>query len=704
MSPHDLHLRFTALQAAPACRISPILACVLMISPQIYGRAAQDTNAPQNPLSQSGSKTQSSAQGDLTQLSIENLMSVEVTSVSKKEQTLSRTAAAIFVITPEDIQRSGAVNIPDLLRMVPGVEVAQINANTWAISARGLNGEFSNELLVTMDGRNMYTPTFGGVFWDVLDFPLEDIERIEVIRGPGGSIWGANAVNGVINIITKKASETKGVMVVAGGGNLDEGFGTTQYGGSAGQKLDFRVYAKYFNQNHMPGLTGQDGGDGWHILRGGFRADSTLSPKDTLTVQGDLYAGKEGSPTTVFPSLTAPALVDTVLPVNLSGGFVQGTWNHASSERSSMTVVGSYEGYERENQLGETRKTVNVEFQQHIAWGSRQDFVWGLEYGGSDSDSHGDLLVSVNQRDITSHLFSSFVQDEVSVIPEHFYLTAGTKLQRSYYTGFGLMPSIRATYALNARHMVWAAVSRALRTPSDLDASIRQNSPGPATSGGVPVILSLLGNRAFKNEGLVAYELGYRTAANKNLSLDFTAFYHDYGNQQTVEPIAPFLEPTPPPAHLVLPSTYENLGHGEAYGVEVAAQWKVTDRWILSPGYDFQRIHMKASPPSADQETPLDDEGGDPHVQAQLRSHLEVSKSLRWDASAYFVDRLMFDRIPSYTRVDSGLTWRWTEGLALSLVGQNLVRDHHVEFADSPGAARATQIKRSAYAKVTWQF
>src|ERR1700733_11784866 len=249
------------------------------------------------------------AQQDLPQLSLEDLMNTKVTSVSKKEQSLSRTASAISVITSEDIRRSGATNIPDLLRMVPGVDVAQINANTWAISVRGLNGRFSNEVLAMVDGRDVYTPTFGGAFWDLLDLPLEDIERIEVIRGPGATMWGANAVNAVINIITRKAAETRGGMVVAGGGNLDQGFGTVQYGGGLGKSTDYRVYTKYFNQDHMPGLTGQDGADGWHLLRGGFRSDSRLSTKDTLMVQGDLYTGKEGNPSTSLP-VTSPGVQD----------------------------------------------------------------------------------------------------------------------------------------------------------------------------------------------------------------------------------------------------------------------------------------------------------------------------------------------------------------------------------------------------------
>ena len=239
---------------------------------------------------------------DLTGLSLEDLMNTKVTSVSKTEQKISRTASAIFVITAADIARSGMTNIPDLLRLVPGVDVAQITANTWAISVRGLNGRFSNELVVLVDGRTVYTPTFGGVFWDVLDLPLEDVERIEVIRGPGGTVWGANAVNGVVNIITKKAAETKGGMVVAGGGNLEQGFGTAQYGGGLGKRTDYRIFTKYFNQDHLPAPGGAVGADGWHALRGGFRTDSRLSAKDSLMVEGDLYTGEEANSVSV-PSL-----------------------------------------------------------------------------------------------------------------------------------------------------------------------------------------------------------------------------------------------------------------------------------------------------------------------------------------------------------------------------------------------------------------
>ena len=266
------------------------------------------------------------SQADLANQSLESLMNVQVTSVSKTEQKLSQTAAAIFVITQEDIARSGATNIPDLLRMVPGMDVAQINANTWAISARGFNARFSNDLQVLVDGRSVYTDSFGGVFWDQLDLPLEDIERIEVIRGPGGSIWGGNSVNGVINIITKKASQTKGAMVVGGGGTEEEGFGTLQYGGDAGKSTDYRVFAKYLNQGSLPNDLGPNGGDGWHSLRGGFRSDSQLSSRDSLMMQGDLYTLREGTPTVDLPSLTLPEPIPVEENVDTTGGFLQGVW------------------------------------------------------------------------------------------------------------------------------------------------------------------------------------------------------------------------------------------------------------------------------------------------------------------------------------------------------------------------------------------
>jgi iron complex outermembrane receptor protein len=641
---------------------------------------------------------------DLTDQSIEDLMNIEVTSVSKTEQTLSRTASAVFVISPEDIRRSGATNIPDLLRMVPGMDVSQINGNTWAVSARGFNARFSNELLVLVDGRPVYTETFGGVYWDVLDLPLEDIERIEVIRGPGGSVWGANAVNGVINIITKKTSDTHGALVVAGGGNVDQGFGTIQYGGNAGKETGYRVYAKYLDQDHLPNSAGHGGGDGWHMARGGFRTDTVISSKDTLMFQGDIYSAREGIPTIEFPSVTSFALQNIEQLGNLSGGFIQGVWNHTSSPSSDTTLQVSYDRYERDDILREGRNTLDVDFQHHFSGWSRQSVVWGLAYQYSASNSQGNLTASFVPADLATQLFSSFVQDEIAIVPDRLYLTVGTKLEHNYYSGFGLMPSARVAWAPNPHHTLWAAVSKAERTPSELDASARSTLSGFPGPGGLPALVTFVGNPRVENEGLIAYEAGYRTTVRKQLSVDFTAYYNNYTDQNTAEPSTPFLENMPPPPHLIIPITYENLMHGETHGLEIAMNWQATRRWTLSPGYAFEEIHMHLAPTSQDTTSVSGTEGGSPDHSAQLRSRLTLSHGLSWDTSAYFVGRLTDPSVASYTRLDSELSWHFNESASVSFVGQNLLRDLHEEFVDLTGSVRATQVKRSTYAKLSWRF
>ena len=641
---------------------------------------------------------------DLTEQSLEDLMNIKVTSVSKTEEPLSRTAAAIFVIARDDIVNSGATNIPDLLRMVPGLDVAQIDGNTWAISARGLNGRFSNKLQVLMDGRSVYAPSFGGVFWDVFDLPLEDIERIEVIRGPGGSIWGTNAVNGVINIITRKTSDTHGALVTAGGGNIDQGFGTVEYGGQAGKSTSYRAYTKYLNQGHLPNIAGRDGGDGWHMLRGGFRSDSTLSLKDTLMFQGDIYTAREGTPTSQLPSITAPAPVPVEKIVNLTGGFFQGVWTHTFSPRAETTLQGSYEKYNRNDAVHDNRGTVSLDFQNHFLQGNRQSIVWGLSYSDSNSTSQGSLYGAFTPANLNTQLFNSFIQDEIAIVPSKLYLTAGAQLEHNYYTGFNLMPSARVTWTPSRQHMLWAAVSHAVRSPSELDAGFRSNLSGFSDNNGNQFLVALVGNPKVGNESLIAYEVGYRTSPSPRFSLDLAAYFNHYGNLETTEPIDPFFEFTPAPPHLVLPITFKNLMHGDARGIEIAVNWKVTNRWTLSPGYAFEQINMHLDPTSLDTRSVSQAQGSSPKNAAQLRSHIRLPHGLSWDASAYFVGRLTNPIEPSYTRLDTQLTWQFAEGASLSFVGQNLLRDHHQEFTDVYLSAGTTELKRSAYAKFTWRF
>ncbi len=318
-------------------------------------------------------------------------MNVEVTSVAKKDQRLSDVAAAIFVISQEDIRRSGANNIPDLLRMVPGMDVAQIDSNTWAISARGLNSQFVGTLLVLIDGRAVYTPLFGGVNWDTQDVPMEDIDRIEVIRGPGGTIWGAGAVNGVINIITKKAAETQGGLLVAGGGTHDKEFGMAQYGGTFGEHESYRIFTKYLNDGAFYSLNGQNDDDDWHLLHGGFRIDSELSQKDALTTQGDIYVGSDGA-TIVHSELFPPANLTLQRLVGLSGGNVLTRWNHQFSSGSDITLQFYFDQYTRAGpESKEERNTFDFDFQHHLALSRRNDLIWGAGFRHTGDQTIGTI-------------------------------------------------------------------------------------------------------------------------------------------------------------------------------------------------------------------------------------------------------------------------------------------------------------------------
>ncbi|MGA9884989.1 MAG: TonB-dependent receptor [Candidatus Acidiferrales bacterium] len=641
---------------------------------------------------------------DLANQSLQDLMNMQVTTVSKTEQKLSQTAAAVFVITQQDIARSGARDIPDLLRMVPGLDVAQINGNTWAINSRGFNSRFANQLQVLVDGRSVYSDSFGGVFWDQLDVPLEDIERIEVIRGPGGSVWGGNSVNGVINIITKNASQTKGAMVVGGGGTEEQGFGTLQYGGSAGKSTDYRIFAKYLNEGPLWGMAGGDGGDGWHSVRGGFRSDSQISTRDTLMLQGDMYSLGEGSPTYDLPSVTSPAPVAIESIFGVSGGFLQSVWKRSLSPTSDTTVEISYDRYKRDDVLFDHRGTLNLNFQHHFEWGNRQSILWGGEYRRSTSTSNGNLYISYSPADLNTNLYSAFVEDEFSLIPQRVTVTAGARLDHNYFSGFDLMPSARVAWTVTPRATLWAVVSRAARTPSEVDTDLRANLASFPGAGGVTNLVAFIGNPNVRDEGLTAFEAGYRTAITKALTADFAAYFNLYDHQETTEPATPFFENTPAPPHLVVPTTYENLMHGETHGFEISANWRPARRWTLSPGYAFEEIHMHLAPTSQDTTSVAGAQGASPTHSAQLRSHVRLWRGLDWDASAYFVDRLTDPVVPSYTRVDTQVSWSFTEKATISLVGQNLARDHHQEFVDTLYTVQSTLVKRSAYVQFTARF
>ena len=648
---------------------------------------------------------ESSRSRDLGDLSIEELMNESVTSVSKRGQKLSQAAAALFVINQEDIRRSGALNIPDLLRMVPGLDVAQINSNTWAISARGFNHQFSDKLLVLIDGRAVYTPTNGGVNWDTQDVPLQDIERIEVIRGPGATVWGANAVNGVINVITKQAKDSQGVLMAAGGGTQDQGFGTAQYGGKIGEDASYRMFTKYFDHNDLPNLTGQDtNNDGWHLLHGGFRVDGSLSSNDSVTAQGDIYSGSEGAGINHIASISPPVNESVLRLAGLSGGNILGRWNHVLGNGSDTTVQAYFDRYIRSGPSRfEVRNTVDFDFQQHRRLGFRQDLVWGAEYRRSADRIVGTIDDAFVPADRTIQLFSAFVQDEITLAPERVFLTVGTKLEHNAFTGFELGPSIRMTWTPSARHTVWAAIADADRTPGRDDANGDFNVVVFALPNGVPGELGIVGNPQQKSEHLLATDLGYRVQASSRVSVDLAMFYNRYRRLRTLEQGAPILE-TDPVLHYDIPLVYSNQMHGTAEGLELSAHFKVTDRWTLSPGYALLHMNLVTEPGSQDTISVANTERSSPRHQVQLRSSMTLPRDFVWDTSVYFVDRLSAQQVPSYTRLDTQLIWRSTPRLEWTLVGQNLLQNLHVESNDIATSVQPSQVKRSVYAKLTWTF
>jgi len=634
-------------------------------------------------------------------------MNTRVTSVSRRQQPMSKVAAAVYVITQEEIARSGARNIPDLLRMVPGLDVAQLDANSWAISSRGFNDQFATKLLVLIDGRSVYDPTFSGVYWDQQDVPLVDIERIEVIRGPGAAMWGANAVNGVINIITKNSKSTQGGVVSAGGGSEDA-HGLIQYGGRIGRKGTYRVFSGYDSYNNLfdapegPGDQ-QLAADGWHLTHGGFRSDWDLSGRDALTVEGDLQGGGEGQTINSFVSLAPPVVGTFNDPVRPGGGSITGRWTHTFSGRSDTALQVYYDGVNR-TELGvrELWHTFDVDFQHHLLLGSRQELVWGAEYRSTTDNILPGYAVSMNPPSRAVNLASAFIQDEFT-LADSVRLTLGSKLEHNSYTGFEAEPDARLVWSPTAEQAVWLAVSRAVRQPSRADANVHYNAaalPGP---DGLNTLVTVFGNPDFQSEDLIAYEAGYRAQPASRVSVDFATFYNVYQHLRTTEPGTPTFELSPSPPHILIPELFANKMHGQTYGAEVSADWSVVDRWKLTGSYSWLQMNLHLDPGSHATTAVLAATGQNPQHQFQVRSYLSLPRRIDFDTAVYYVGRLPAFSVPSYTRVDARLAWNASESVVLSLVGQNLLDDHHLEFG---GIDRIdpTQAKRSVYGEITWRF
>ncbi len=638
---------------------------------------------------------------DLTSLSLDELMNVEVTSVSKHEQRLMDAPTAIYVITNEDIRRSGSTSIAELLRMVPGLQVARISANKWAITSRGYNSEFSNKLLVLIDGRSVYTPLFAGVYWDIQDLILEDIERIEVIRGPGAALWGANAVNGVINIITKRARDTQGGMITAGAGNQERGFGSIRYGSKMGHSAYYRVYAKYFDRNQSVDETGRDSADGWDVLRGGFRFDWDISTADSLTVQGDIYHGDIGQ--RLKQTLAVPPFSSSFdEQIGTEGGNVLARWSRVISPESSLSLQFYYDRTKRvELLLGEDRGTWDFDFQHSFA-AKRNSIVWGAGLRSTRDDLLSSFTVVVDPASRTTRLFNLFIQDEITLVKNRLRLAVGTKFERNPYTGFESQPSARMIWTPRKEHSVWAAISHANRTPSRVERDMRVNISVVPMPDGPLTYFSLFGNRDFESENLNAYELGYRFQPASSFFFRVSTFYNDYYNMSRTEIGAPFFETTPQSAHLVIPLRLDNGGTAKTKGIEAAADWAVTTHWKLAAAYSlFDRTTDAGASVGG-----LGTAGDSPRNQFNIRSLLNLSNRFELDAAVYYVGKLAALEVPRYLRTDVRFGWRVSEALEMSFVGQDIFDKRHVEFGGSQldFGSRGIAVERSIFAKLTWRF
>ena len=649
---------------------------------------------------------------DLSQLSLEELGSVRVTTVSRKSEKLFDAPAAVYVISQEELRRSGVRSIPEALRMVPGLSVARAGAHDWAISARGFTDIFANKLLVKIDGRTVYSPLFSGVWWDTQNTVLEDVDRIEIVRGPGAALWGANAVNGVINIITKPASATQGVLVSAGAGSEDQGVASFRYGNKVSDDLHFRVFGKYFNTDDSALPSGGPGNDAWWIAQGGFRMDWEPTEVTQVTLQGDIYGGHEEQ-TLIVHSLTAP--FQSTLPgeITTRGGNLLGRWTRRFSDDTESSFQLYYDHTERSFQIaGEERDTVDADFQHQFPLGDRQQLILGGGYRYSQDDFNKNSFdLSVSPTRLGVGLFNVFVQDEITLAPDSLRLTLGSKFEHNDFTGLEVQPSGRLLWTPHEKHTVWASISRAVRTPSRADTGGRivQLILPPARSDLLPIGIASFGNSDFRSEELLAYEVGYRVAPHARLTLDAAGFYNVYGRLRSVEAGTPRLENSQGLPYVLFPFILYNNLQGETYGAELSATWRITDWWRFRGNYTFLEMQLRARPGSSETVSAGIQGARSPSQQFSLGSSMDLSRNVELDWMVRYVDALPNLSVRGYMEADLRLGWRPTRNLELALVGNNLLHARHREFVQGISgvagtAPPKTEVQRSVFGVVTWRF
>ncbi len=639
----------------------------------------------------------------LANLSLEELSQIKIVSVSQRVQPLANAAAAVHVVTSEDIARSGATSIPEALRNVPGLNVAQINGSAWAIGARGFQSQFSNKLLVMVDGVSVYSPVFSGVFWDQQNYFLPDLEQIEVVLGPGGSIWGANAVNGVVNVVTKSARDTQGGMVYAGGGNEKAVMAGARYGWLADTNVYARVYGIYNYDNPTVRIGGGDAPDATSSGQGGFRLDGYPRGNSEWTVKGDVrWAANDDL--LLQPDLTRPpsyVFTNTAMTRSL-GGQLLGHWQTEMNPDSTLQIQGYYD-FSKRNEVAGSAAVQTADMQLHHTWSGwrRQVIDWGVDGRMVYRDSEPGWA-TYDPMQATEWLGSGFVQDEISLVPDALKLTGGIKLEEHSDVGFMPQPNARLTWQPAERHTFWVAWSRALRSPqaTELNSQIDVSVLRPMPPNPFPTVVRLAGNASLEAEKLQAWEIGWRWQARQSLTLDVAGYYYHYDDLiSTTSAGKPGYDPAL--KAVVVPLTYVNGAEGDAYGGEMALTWRPVDRWLVSASYSVRHtmLHSYVQPDQGYAGHALDA----PRQTVALNSSLKLGRAVELSGALRYLDNIPYSHTPAYVELDAQLAWRPNERWQFSLVGQNLLHDQHLEYTSSL-AGQTAEIPRGVYAKVTYKF
>jgi iron complex outermembrane recepter protein len=629
---------------------------------------------------------------DLANQSLEDLMKIEVTSASKKPESMSKAPAAIYVITGEDIRRGGFSSVPDALRSVPGLYVVQQSAHVWLISARGFSDTFNNKMLVLLDGRSVYSTTFGGVFWDVLDPPMEDIDRVEVIRGPGGTLWGANAVNGVINIITKDAGKTQGVQVASSAG-INEGYASrVRYGGKMGDDLSYRIYGTSNYWLPTVDSAGSNSYDNWDLSQGGIRVDWKASQNDTIMFDGAGYSGHVRDTVEQFSPTALPSLDDYITLVK--GGHLLANWKHTYSGGSATSVLGYCDWNDR---VGFTNtdylSTCNIEFQHDYAISKRQTLTFGGGFNANVDTWPTTFTTSFLNPTNDYTIFTGLVQYDLTLVPDTLRVIAGSKFDHNSYNGFEYQPQVRAVWTPNSSNTLWVALSRAVRTPDKVDndviVRVAQLNPDPPPL----TFLLISGSPSVQAEILHAYEFGYRYSWKEKFFADTAIYYNDYDSLGSLSgPGAPIVNPSP--FYLDIPEHGETSGTGQTHGLEMSLRYLPIRRWRISAG--ITELRGASSPGVA-----FPASAYNPRQQFTAQSRLNLTRYLNFDSAWYHYNAVP-DELPLLNRVDVGVSTNPLHGFSFSVWGRNLQQDRHVEAISE--TFLQGEIQRTVVFKVLWEL